>query len=568
MENICMKHYNVEMKENNSISKLLKLIKPSSRVLEFGCANGHMTQYMREELKCSVCIVEYDKESFNIAIKYASDGICSDIMNFEWLTAFHEKFDYIIFADVLEHLSDPGKVIKSCRDVLKDEGSLLVSVPNIGHNDILIKLIQQKFEYTEIGLLDNTHIHFFAYDGIKKFFNDEGFAITQFDYTLIEMGCTEQFNRGMIPFQISTPVLNKLQERESGEIYQFVICAQKSEFVQKESEYEYEIPKPCKEGKIYFDRKNGFNEDEVQHVNAINIGEGKYRCECTISDLKNVTALRYDPIEGQNCIITKCCIKQGDKELQVEYSSNLSGNTGVILLGPDPLVVARTDDDKNEISLQIEYIVESDAFIEEVLHNFQDKQNDYLKSNYDAGILKNQLDEANRRIVECTSERNEIVSILQTSLDDCRNERNRTVSELQISLDDCRNERDRIVSALQISLDECRNEKDRIASALQASLDDCRNREENIKLLESEIETIRKEKEVLYLDAQSVSDMKDRQIEILNRELQKKKDDSEEIARYKDRCSFLEARINKIEHTMSWRITKGLRFLGNKLQIK
>ena len=382
------------------------------------------------------------------------------------------------------------------------------------------------------------------------------------------MGCTEQFNRGMIPFQISTPVLNKLQERESGEIYQFVICAQKSEFVQKESEYEYEIPKPCKEGKIYFDRKNGFNEDEVQHVNAINIGEGKYRCECTISDLKNVTALRYDPIEGQNCIITKCCIKQGDKELQVEYSSNLSGNTGVILLGPDPLVVARTDDDKNEISLQIEYIVESDAFIEEVLHNFQDKQNDYLKSNYDAGILKNQLDEANRRIVECTSERNEIVSILQTSLDDCRNERNRTVSELQISLDDCRNERDRIVSALQISLDECRNEKDRIASALQASLDDCRNREENIKLLESEIETIRKETEVLYLDAQSVSDMKDRQIEILNRELQKKKDDSEEIARYKDRCSFLEARINKIEHTMSWRITKGLRFLGNKLQIK
>lgn len=322
------------------------------------------------------------------------------------------------------------------------------------------------------------------------------------------------------------------------------------------------------QGTIYFDRKDGFNEQDVQYVNAINVGAGKYRCECTISDLENIAALRYDPIEGQNCIITKCSIKQGDKELQVEYSSNLSGNTGVILLGPDPLIVARTDDDKNEITLQIEYIVESDAFIEEVLHNFQDKQNDYLKSNYDAGILKNQLDESNRKIAECTSERNEIVSILQTSLDDCRNERNRAVTSLQVSLDDCRNERDRTVSALQISLNECRNEKNRIASALQDSLDECKSKEANIKLLETEIEAIRKETEVLYLDAQSVSDMKDRQIEILNRELQKKKDDSEEIARYKDRCSSLEARMNKIEHTMSWRITKGLRFLGSKLQIK
>lgn len=553
-----MKHYNVEMKENNSISKLLKQITPSSRVLEFGCANGHMTRYMSEELGCNVCIVEYDRESYNIAIKYATDGLCSDIMNFEWLTAFHNKFDYVIFADVLEHLSNPGKVIERCKDVLKDDGSLLVSVPNIGHNDIIIKLIQQKFDYTDIGLLDNTHIHFFAYDGIAKFFEDSGFVVRQLDYTFAKTGYTEQLNGGTSPIEISNTVLNKLQERESGEVYQFVICAQKKEFIDQKSEFECAILKPYREGKIYIDRGNGFTENDVQYANAVNIGEGRYRCECTISNLNNIKALRYDPIEGQNCIITNCSIEQNGEKLAVEYSSNLAGNTGVILLGPDPLVVVRTDDDKNEITLQIEYILESEVFIEEVLHNFQDKQNDFLKSIYDADVLRHQLDEANRKIIECVSERNELVSILQTSLDDCRNERNRAVSILQTSLDDCRNERDRgleNIKLLEKELEYIKKEKEEELSNIKREKD-------------KELSNVKKELELLFSDFQSISDMKDRQIEILNRELQKQKDDADEIAKYKDRCSFLEARMNKIEHTMSWKITRGLRFLGSKLQIK
>ncbi len=64
-----MKHYSVEMKVDNSISKLLKHIKPSSRVLEFGCADGKMTKYMSEELNCNVYIVEYDKKSYSKAIQ-------------------------------------------------------------------------------------------------------------------------------------------------------------------------------------------------------------------------------------------------------------------------------------------------------------------------------------------------------------------------------------------------------------------------------------------------------------------------------------------------------------------
>ncbi len=47
--------------DNDSRSIILNMIKPGSRVLEFGCANGNMTRYMAENMGCQVCIVEYEK---------------------------------------------------------------------------------------------------------------------------------------------------------------------------------------------------------------------------------------------------------------------------------------------------------------------------------------------------------------------------------------------------------------------------------------------------------------------------------------------------------------------------
>lgn len=353
-------------------------------------------------------------------------------------------------------------------------------------------------------------------------------------------------------------------------------------------------------GTIYYDRGNGFSENDVHYVNAINIEDGKYKCECTISNLENIVALRYDPIEGQNCIITNCNIIQKGKELAVEYSSNLAGNTGVILFGPDPLIVVRTDDDKNEITLQVEYILESESFTEEVLHNFQGKQNAYLKSNYDAEVLRSQLDEANRKIIEHLSERNEIVSMLQYSLDDCRKERDITISILQKNIDNYEREKEiglEKIKQLEVELQNIKREKEEgveKVTALEIELENIRrvriDELETIKRLEierdiikreknEEIENIREEKmkeldniknetELLLSDYQSISDMKDRQIEILHKELEQQKENFEESMVYKEKCNMLEARINKMEHTMSWKITKGLRILGSKLQIK
>jgi 2-polyprenyl-3-methyl-5-hydroxy-6-metoxy-1,4-benzoquinol methylase len=89
-------------------------------------------------------------------------------------------FDYIIFADVLEHFSDPWSVVRKYRDLLKLGGSMISSVPNIRFYQVLLDLILfDKFEYQEYGILDDTHLRFFTKKEVKKLFQNEDMVIQE-----------------------------------------------------------------------------------------------------------------------------------------------------------------------------------------------------------------------------------------------------------------------------------------------------------------------------------------------------------------------------------------------------
>lgn len=81
-----------------------------------------------------------------------------------------EQFDYIILADVLEHLYEPEQTIKHLMPYLKGNGSFLCSIPNIMHVSVLLPLLQGKFDYTNSGVCDKTHIKFFTLNSIAKLF--------------------------------------------------------------------------------------------------------------------------------------------------------------------------------------------------------------------------------------------------------------------------------------------------------------------------------------------------------------------------------------------------------------
>ena len=162
--------FELRMDERNSLSLIAKQVEENSIVLEFGPANGRLTRYLKEKKNCKIYAVEIDKDAAKDAGRFTEQIIIGDIEEFSWLENWSNiEFDYILFADVLEHLHDPLEVLKQTKCILKDSGKVIVSVPNVAHNAILIDLYRNIFNYTNVGLLDNTHIHLFAYYSLKEF---------------------------------------------------------------------------------------------------------------------------------------------------------------------------------------------------------------------------------------------------------------------------------------------------------------------------------------------------------------------------------------------------------------
>ena len=72
-------------------------------------------------------------------------------------------FDVIICGDVLEHLIDPWGTMKKLHNHLKNNGVIIISIPNFREYHILYKiLIRADFRYSDLGILDKTHLRFFC----------------------------------------------------------------------------------------------------------------------------------------------------------------------------------------------------------------------------------------------------------------------------------------------------------------------------------------------------------------------------------------------------------------------
>jgi 2-polyprenyl-3-methyl-5-hydroxy-6-metoxy-1,4-benzoquinol methylase len=220
-----MSKYNFEldMNSNNSNSTILRNIVPNSKVLEIGCAHGRMTKYMKQALNCSVDTIEIDEEAGKVAAQWANKSFAGNIEDLDIWDDLESmgctNYDYIIFADVLEHLHDPERILNSSKRVLNDNGSIWVSIPNVAHNAVLIDLFNDKFTYRDVGLLDNTHIKLFTYLSLEDMISRCGLSIV----TKINLQSPLAYTEFQNSYEDLPPEVAKfIKAREFGEIYQFV----------------------------------------------------------------------------------------------------------------------------------------------------------------------------------------------------------------------------------------------------------------------------------------------------------------------------------------------------------
>ncbi len=153
------------------------LMRPGSRVLEAGCATGYFTRYLTEKMGCRVIAVEINPAAAEQAAPFAERMVVGDITDDAVWEQAGGGFDFVVFADVLEHLADPGAVLRRCREHLAGGGAVVASIPNVAYYKIRKQLLLGRWDYTDSGIMDDSHLRFFTRKTVKELFEGSGYGV-------------------------------------------------------------------------------------------------------------------------------------------------------------------------------------------------------------------------------------------------------------------------------------------------------------------------------------------------------------------------------------------------------
>lgn len=159
---------------------VLDWIKEKKEVLEFGCHTGYFSSAMQKK-GCSVTGVELFEPALEKAEPYLEKAILGNVEDPEvWKQIGEKKYDAVLFMHVLEHLVDPDRVLRNTHHVLKDDGLLIICLPNINNWVDRWDIFRGKFNYTETGVMDRTHLKFYNVKTARDFIERNGFKVNAY----------------------------------------------------------------------------------------------------------------------------------------------------------------------------------------------------------------------------------------------------------------------------------------------------------------------------------------------------------------------------------------------------
>ncbi len=194
-----------DLKRLDFIKKnLAESIPKSGSVLDVGCGNGIISLQLGKEGYAVHGIDMSDKSIGNAKQKNPFTNVTFSVMDAETMRASGQRYDAIVCSEVLEHLNQPGALLKQLLEILNDNGILLVTVPNgKGPRESLVtkpflklrkknnwawrSVIQVKKALGYSGTTiqsdaDNLdHIQFFTKTELERLSKDNGFKIERIE---------------------------------------------------------------------------------------------------------------------------------------------------------------------------------------------------------------------------------------------------------------------------------------------------------------------------------------------------------------------------------------------------
>lgn len=161
---------------HGAIAQIVALIKPGESVLDVGCAEGYLASYLPAN---EVWGLDGNPTAVRTATQTCIDAAVVDLNELPVSVPFNRKFDVIVYADVLEHILHPEQVLALINARLRPGGRILVSVPNVALWRVRLNLLFGRFEYTDYGVLDRTHVHLYTFKSAQALLVRAGLAVEQ-----------------------------------------------------------------------------------------------------------------------------------------------------------------------------------------------------------------------------------------------------------------------------------------------------------------------------------------------------------------------------------------------------
>jgi methionine biosynthesis protein MetW len=161
------------------VDKIISLVGQGGKVLDIGCGDGQISKIIKENNEV------FGIEISDIARQKAKDNGINVLdldLNLNWSDGLEESFDVVVAGEIIEHIFDTDKFLQNIHKVLKEDGYLVLSTPNIaslGRRLFLLFGINPAIETTARSY-DAGHIRYFTFNSLKKMLKENNFKVISF----------------------------------------------------------------------------------------------------------------------------------------------------------------------------------------------------------------------------------------------------------------------------------------------------------------------------------------------------------------------------------------------------
>ncbi len=215
--------YALKPQAHSSHSLILQLLPENGhglKLLDVGCADGYLSRLFAAR---GFAVTAIDAIAPQPPLPDVIPFLEADLDH--GLPPVADDFDFVVCADILEHLRHPEALLRQIRSTIAAGGKLVASFPNSGNLYFRLNVVLGRFPEHDSGLFDRTHLHFYMWKGWHSLLTRSGFRITSARQSVIPFTLRWPDSPGFAGLVESTyAVLARMWPRLFA--YQFVVVAE------------------------------------------------------------------------------------------------------------------------------------------------------------------------------------------------------------------------------------------------------------------------------------------------------------------------------------------------------